>query len=299
MTERKRNRLKLLAQALVMAARGALPAALIALSPGSARAEELRFGAPMIEIGSGGERSVSRTQVDILARISLSGVNGKPLKSLATVYGRVSGEVAIPVSGDGRNPGGPAYADIQIVPMIAGRTDEEGEHLALRALPVRVTRYLPVDEQLSIRVDLVGIQAGIQAPFKVGYDPKLIAFLNLTMDMLGYKSVQRLRAGADFQGLNLSSMQIEGGIQFKANEVLRARVLLGAEQDTSLGFREEWKPAIYSRFKAYARLCADIQNLAESFRLTVFAQAAWHATVETGVPFQNELQLMGGLMLSM
>jgi hypothetical protein len=275
--------------------------ALVFASASSARAEEQVFGQPMIRIGAASEQTLGAGPMNVMAQFALTTHQGAVLKQFTTAYARLSGEVAF--SSDPLN-GHLPYLDVEFVPIIVGHSDFEGQNTGLRVLPMEAIRYIPLNEELSIRVSLLGVQTNSQIPLSgYGPDPKVVLYLNMVADLLGYKWVERMTAadgtrGGSLQGLDAVTSLSEVGLQIRFTENLRGRILLGIKSSTTVGRRDEESFAISMRNKLYAQIAADIQNFSETFKLSIFAQTAGYAVFEKGMDRELELQMIFGVQAS-
>jgi hypothetical protein len=256
------------------------------------------FGTPGETVGAGtmvGKGLSSEGGTPLWARISVSGIDGR-YKQLALVYGRINAEgVFNPGADMGRVP----YLNLDFTALMAGRTDTDGQHVGIRLGAAQVSRDMPLDESRVIRVDLFGIQSEMHTPSKLEADPKRVAFMNVAADLIGYKSVERIRSsGGDFKGLHLVSSRTETGIKLKLSDRFQTRFLLGMESDVSVGVKSGGSPALYSKLKFYGQVRADMQNLASTLRVSAFAEASAPIVLETGEDIEAELRLIAGLLIA-
>lgn len=266
--------------------------------PGVAHRTPEIFGMPAQTVGAGtavGKNLSSEGSTPIWARISISGKGGR-YKQLALVYGRINAEgIFNPQAESGRVP----FLNLDFTALMAGRTDTDGQHVGMRLGTAQVSRDMPLDESRVIRVDLFGIESEMHTPSKMEADPKRVAFMNVAADLIGFKSVVRLRAaGGDFNGLHLVSSRTETGVKLKLSERFQTRFLLGMESDVSVGIKSGWTPALYSKLKFYGQVRADMQNLAGTLRLSAFAEASAPVVLETGEDTEAELRLIAGLLIA-
>ena len=188
--------------------------------------------------------------------------------------------------------------DVNFVPYFVGRTDVEGENMGVRIGAGELSRSVPMGENLTMRVDLVGLQAEIHHPFSDELDPKLTAIIKVALDTIGFKAAMRAKDEGLFVGANLASLNAEVGLLYRVNENLSGRVMLGAQSEFSVGGKSGPAFSFYSRSKFYGRISADILTLNEALHLSVFVEASENIVAELGVPTETELQRVSGLIVS-
>jgi hypothetical protein len=255
------------------------------------------FGQARVEAGLGAALgpglSPAGGGMPLLARISIGGQDGR-FQYLATARGTLNAEGIVNWdAADNRFP----YFELGYAFWKAGRTEtNDDQNVAVRLGSLHASRDTPLDEQLVVRVDLLGIQSTTYKVLRSDYDPEL--FFTVIADILGYKSVERLRRGGDFQGLHIAASRSEAGIALKLTEDIRVRAQAGLASDVSLGLKGGGSPTLYAKFRPYAQLRADIDQYIGGSRLSVLTEAQFPAVIETGEQTEAEWRLIGGVLIA-
>jgi hypothetical protein len=252
-------------------------------SAGVARAGS---GDRMIEIGGGIERASKPQDVNVLLRVSYPGVStGDSDNHL--VLARVSSAMSLNVfEGRPRVP----FLDIEFVGMFAGGATGEDAGGGFRAVSGEVTRNIRLDEALTVRVDLVGVQMAMSGPLSGDYDDTLSVFAHLSMDALGLKIASTLSERGNFYGGNGVAAQVEGGLKYKAGDSFMMRLTVGGRGDISIGSDAGKGFSAQSDMQAYAQVSADVANFVRLF-VKGSVNGVWNSGYSS---FESETQLMSG-----
>jgi hypothetical protein len=268
---------KLLSLALGLTATTLLPAT------STARAEVER---PMIEVGAGVESQALET-FRVLLRVGIDGFTfhreGHSTFVIATVHGNFA-----TMESEGRKI---PYMDLEFVPVTM-RTGDGLRGGSYRFLPGRYGTNIRLNEDATVRVDVVGIEKGVQGASPFG--PKALLFAKVAADAVGYKMAAHLTGEqGTFHGANLAGVSAEAGLAIIASNTFKVRLALGGTADLSVGSNTgDPGLALYSDFSAYAEVSLDIKRF---FRL--FVRNGLNGVTGAGFDTITEYQLMMGAQI--
>jgi len=274
---------------------------LLAVAHALADSTTLNFGQQKVEAGAGGALSSRSWDANILAIVSLDVAGRGRLGPLHLVRGRVQGKLELNGSGDGtRIP----WMEFSVIPAIVGNTDDEGDHIGMRVLPVAITRNVRLDQNVTLRVTLVGLQSQTLLPLSNDVEPHWVAFLNLTADFLGYKMASQVSSLPDFHGGSVGSITNEIGLSWQPDPQMRIRFMAGYQLEASLGWRGEGSSAAFLvERKVYGQITADFLDLLGLFgdhpSVKLFLRAGQNHVSGGATPVaQSEFQALAGVIVS-
>jgi hypothetical protein len=225
--------------------------------------------AHMFEVGAGMESALSEGGVNILLRFGYAyshmqdETDPDPVMGPEQlVWAHISGDLAIDASATGS--AALPMLDIKIIPVHNSlsiiRDNGDAIFADLQLLPMAVGRDIRLDQNVTFKVSVVGIQAGL-----VRYQTDRIAlYAQVAADALGYKMVDQLSSTGTFHGGRILGTALEGGVQFTITENFSIRIALGGSADLNLGGIES-SFAVQSDMDAYLAVRADIARFIQIF----------------------------------
>jgi hypothetical protein len=239
---------------------------------------------PMIEVGAGVE-SQSLETFRVLLRVGLDGFTFHKEGHSTLVIATVRGDFATVETDNGRQV---PYMDLEFVPLSlrAGDGLKGGSY---RFLPAQFGTNVHLNEDATLRVDVVGIEKGYQGPSPFG--AKALLYAKFAADALGYKLAARVTSDlGTFHGVSVAAARLEGGITVVANEAIKLRIAFGARADVAAGMNSgPGKFGLQSDFGIYNEITLEIKRL---FRF--FVRNGLNGTAGAGFDTMTEYQLMAG-----
>jgi hypothetical protein len=223
----------------------------------------------LFEVGAGMESALSEGGVNVLLRIGY-GYSSSPdetdpdpvLGPEQLVWAHISGDMAFDPTATGA--AALPMLDIRVIPVhnSVSVIMENGNAIFadLQLLPMAVGRDIRIDQNVSVKVSVVGLQVGY-----VSYQTEQIAlYAQVAADALGYKMVDMLSSAGTFHGARILGTALEGGAQFTINENFSIRIALGGTVDLNLGSIPAGF-AVQSDIDAYLAVRADIARFIQIF----------------------------------
>ena len=246
---------------------------------------------PMAEIGGGVETAIGNGGFNVLLRLR-AGVrwasDGSDIPGLdQLILAHVDGQLAVnpdDSSGD-RIP----YMNIRFIPVANPQDipnpDGSGQKLQIQLLPTQITRDTRIGRNFGVSVGLVGLEIGVDSLItsEVGF------FLNVAIDLLGWKVMEQNGGYGTFNGLHIANAAFEIGLLFNIAEAFRVRIGAGVQADLNVG-----EPArgwiMQSDHEAYARMVIEITRFIE-----IYARISLRNSWTDGFSDRTVTQFMGGL----
>jgi hypothetical protein len=216
---------------------------------------------PMIEIGSGMEAHPG-APVNVLLRVSIEGVTiSNPRSKLysSLVLARINGNFALSAQADGRRL---PFMDIEFIPVDV-RTGDGLSGLGFRALPTRLGTNVRMNQGLTVRVDIAGVETSYLGPS--GISENMLVFAKVAADAMGYKMATHISDSYDFHGVNIAALSGEAGIAYALGMGLKVRIAFGGTADLSVGGNVGMGFALMSDLSAYNEISLDIKKFMRLF----------------------------------
>jgi hypothetical protein len=223
----------------------------------------------LFEIGTGMESALSEGGVNVLLRFGYGysrmqdETDPDPIMGPEQlVWAHISGDLAIDPTATGA--AALPMIDIRIIPVHNSlsiiRDNGDAVFADLQVLPMNVGRDIRLDQNVSFKVSVVGLQVGL-----VQYKTDQIAlFAQVAADALGYKLVDMVSDAGMYHGGRVLGTALEGGAQFTITENFSIRIALGGSADLNLGTLNS-AFAVQSDLDAYLAVRADIARFIQIF----------------------------------
>lgn len=246
---------------------------------------------PLAEVGAGMETAIGNGGINVLLRVR-AGVrwtsDGSDIPGLdQLILAHIDGQLAVnPDDGSGdRIP----YMNIRFIPVANPQDipnpDGSGQRLQIQLLPTTLHRDTRIGRNFGVSVGLVGLEIGVDTLLsrEVGF------FLNVAVDLLGWKIIEQNGGYGTFQGLHIANAGIELGLVFNIAEAFHVRISAGVQADLNLGEPNRgW--ALQSDHEAYARLAVEITRF-----IQLYARLSIRNHWDSGFSDRTVYQFMAGL----